>query len=498
MKNSSAFLILLFLVASTLPAQYRSANNKLDQMIQQGMEEWQIPGLSVVVVKNGDVIYKKAYGIRDIHTGEFVDEQTMFAMASTTKAFIAISMGMLVDKGLMNWDDKVRSHLPSFQLSNAYITEDARIKDLLTHNLGIGNADMIWYLDSASTEETINRFSLAEQAYPLRGGFVYQNLMYAIAGEVIEAVSGMPWETFVEQNIFQPLGMTRSVTSPSGIRALGNHTTPHVDDRLQGVITLPILYFDQVGAAGALWSCADDMARYLEFILNKGIHNGDTLLKPATFDYLFKPQVIITDSEFYPTQRLTRPKWKTYGLGWFQHDYRGEKLDFHTGSIDGLVAITGLMFSKDLGVYVFANLDHAELRHAIMYMVMDLYGFEDNNRDWHRDVFEMYKGFEKLSLARLDLVNSDRVTNTRHSLPLHHYAGNYVHPMFGEVEIEVNQDDLLVHFNEVKTVAASHWHYNTFRTLHDPMLGQVMINFQLNTAGKVSSAIIMNETFIKE
>ena len=149
-----------------------------------------------------------------------------------------------------------------------------------------------------------------------------------------------------------------------------------MNDFQDGTVHVPFTISDQIGAAGMMWSCADDMEKYLKFLLNKTLINGELILSNKTFEYIFEPHIVIGDS-FYPTQELTKPNWKTYGLGWFQHDYRGQKVDLHTGSLQGLVAIIGLIRDKNIGVHVFSNLDNAELRHAIIYKVFDLLVFDD-------------------------------------------------------------------------------------------------------------------------
>ncbi len=206
MKN---YYIFIFLISvqfgfsqenSKLPAQLKDTVGQgpndtveqeiksLDKMIVQGMEDWNIPGLATVIVKDGKIVFKKTYGVKNINSKEPFDGKTLFNMTSTTKAIVAMSLGILVDRGKLNWDDKVQKYFPDFRLSDDYIASDARVGDLLTHNLGIGNADMLWVLDSVSTKETIKNFKYAKKEYPLRGSFEYQNIMYAVAGEVIEAV----------------------------------------------------------------------------------------------------------------------------------------------------------------------------------------------------------------------------------------------------------------------------------------------------------------------
>ncbi len=258
-------------------------------MIVQGMTDWKIPGLATIVVKDGQVVFQKTYGVKNLVSNEPVDENTLFNMASTTKAIVAIAMGMLVDDGKLNWDDKVVDHLPYFQLSDPYITADARVKDLFTHNLGIVNADVLWTLDSVSTRETVKDFDLLKKGYPLRGGFTYQNIMYAVAGEVIEAVSGKPWNQFVKERIFNPLGMTRTQAIANDIFKVGNYVTPYFDDPEDGMVEVDYGFSDQIGPAGMICATPNDIAKYLTFVVNDGIHKSDTLIRPKTFKYLFEP-----------------------------------------------------------------------------------------------------------------------------------------------------------------------------------------------------------------
>ena len=377
-------LILLILLPSTILSQNKL--NIIDKFITEGKELWSIPGMSVVIVQNDSTVYKNTYGVKNYFQNDPVDSKTIFSMASTTKAFIAMGLGILVDRDSINWDDKVISHFPSFKLSDDYITEDARVKDLLTHNLGIGNEDRLWTTDSTSVDEMLYNFSKSEKKYSLRGGYTYQNIMYVIAGKVIENVSGMSWQDFIEVNILDKIDFSCTLTWSKDIFNYKNYTYPHMIDYDEGIVNVPFTISDQIGAAGMMWSCADDMEKYLNFLLNKSEVNGEKVLSENTFNYIFEPQILI-GNYFYPTSKLTKPKWKTYGLGWFQHDYRGYKIDMHTGSLQGLVAIIALVRDKNIGVQVFANLDGAELRHAIIYKVFDLLLFDDDSRDWNSEIF---------------------------------------------------------------------------------------------------------------
>ena len=493
-------LLLLGLLVSTpfLYAQQSKKEKQLDAMIQEGMADWKLPGLAAVVVKDGEVVFKKTYGVKSLENKEAVNGETLFAMASTTKAMVAMALGILVDEGKLNWNDKVVDHLPYFQLSDPYIAADARVKDLLTHNLGIANADVLWALDSLSTRATLNRFKHTEKVYPLRGGFVYQNIMYAAAGELIEAVSGTPWHEFVASRLFKPLNMNRSQSRAVDILKVGNYVTPHYDFGEEGVKPVARNYSDQIGAAGMMWSSINDISNYLKFIVNGGIQGQDTLIQPATFKTLFTPHTLIPKDQFYPTTQLTKPHWLSYGLGWFQHDYRGEKLDFHTGSLQGLIAITGVIHEKNTAVYVFGNGDHAELRHAIMYQAMDLFAFDDTSSNWHPPIFELYETRKKRGQQWEENRNNKHVTNTRPSLALEDYSGTYHHPLCGKLEITVAENTLQLHFNGREKIGANHWHYDTFMTQKNSFWTDALeAVFHLNENGKVKSLDFIGYTFSK-
>lgn len=470
----------------------------LDDMIREGMQDWHIPGMTALVVQDGEVVFSNVYGVKNIEDNDRVDRETLFNMGSTTKAVVCMALGKLVDQQKLKWTDKVREHLPGFRLSDPYITEEARIQDLLTHNLGITPADLLWVIDSVSTEQTLERFALSEKSYPLRGGFAYNNLMYAVAGEVIQAVSGVHWTEFVTEHIFKPLEMERTVARVSDIFSSGNYVTPYQYDTAEGLYPAPYNRSDQIGAAGMIWTCAADMEHYLQMLSQGGIYKGTQLLRPETFDYLFRPHAFVGARNFYPTQELTGPNWMTYGLGWFQHDYRGHKLDYHTGSIAGLVAIAGIMHDTKTAVYVLANRDHAELRHAILYKAMDLWAFDDGDRDWHQEIFGLYEKSRIERETALKKFNESRIEGTSTSLPLKAFAGRFAHPMLGEATVSVTDSGLEVNFNGFVAFHTRHWHYNSFISDKENKLqSRQLFTFEVGADGAISKLGAFGEFFNK-
>ncbi len=454
--------------------------------VEHSVVDWNVPGLSVVVVKDGDVIFSQGFGVRQRGESPVVSERTLFAIGSTTKAMTAAAIGMLVDEGKVNWDDPVTKHLPGFQLHDPYVTREITIRDLLTHRAGLGNADFLWYERETSINDIMDRIRLAEPAYSLRSGFIYQNIMFAAAGEVVASVSGIPWAEFVQTRIFDPLGMTATIPTAASLNLQPDVASPHYE--VEGdVRVIENASVDVIGAAGSVWSNVDDMSKWIRLLLAGGkTTSGDGLLSPETVGELFTPQAIVGSRGFYPTARLTNPHWSTYGLGWFQADYRGRAVDFHTGSIDGMVAIVGLIRDENLGICVLANLDHAELRHALMYRVFDLYDVGPP-RDWSADLQELYSEIRAEAEQRLARVEADRVEGTNPSVALDRYVGLYADPLYGEVQVSMGDSGLRLHYGPGLQGPLSHWNYDTFRVQWDAVWrGRSFVSFVLNRAGEPS------------
>jgi len=485
---------ILFLVLSILFAAVLSAGQTnvdlFDKYVDVARQEWNVPGLSIVVVQDGKVLLSTGYGVRELGKDARVDTETLFGCMSTTKAMTAVAMGMLVDDGKVNLDDKVIKYLPNFRLDDRYVTGDLRVRDLLTHNSGVGNTDFLWaWTPELSSEAVVSRMQFAKQEYPLRGGFEYQNVMYLVAGKVIEKASGMTWERFLNERLFGPLGMKNTFPNYEYSSKYPNRSTAHFE--IKGKIqAIPEMVVDSAAPAGAVWSTSDDIGKWVDFMLGNTTVNGKELIKPATLNEMLRPQVVIPPGGgFYPTAALTKPHWTTYGLGWFQHDYRGEMLNFHTGSLAGRTAIVGLLRDKKLGVYIFGNLDHAEVRHALMYKALDVFGFGDNSRDWSKEAKAMYDGIKAAGKKREDAMKSKRVLNTKPSLELAAYAGTYSDPLFGTAEVLLTGGKLRLVISKEMSADLAHWHFDTFESRWDKTwFGESVVAFQLNAVtGEVES-----------
>jgi len=461
---------------------------ELDDYISKGMRDWKIPGLSIAVVKGGDVVYARGFGVRKLGSAEPVDSQTLFGMMSTTKAMTALAVAMLVDEKKVAWDDPVTRHLPWFQLSDPWVTRELTVRDLLRHNAGLGNADLLWARGDIGTREILERVRRLPMAYSMRAGYEYQNVMYQAAGEVVAAASGMPWAQFVKSRIMDPIGMTRSQPTLEAMRAAreANVSAAHfeIDGAIKAIDEQPV---DPVPAAGAAWSSADDVAKWIRFWLNGGEVEGKRLVSEASFRELLTPQAIIPFADFYPTAALTKPHWTTYGLGWFQQDYRGRFVSMHTGSIDGRTAIIAILPEEKIGVYVFGNLDHAEFRHALMWRAIDAC-LDLPRRDWSAEFLALYADRkskdDKVTAER----EAHRVPGTRPSEPLANYVGTYDHPAWGDLVVSEADGALSVRIGPLPEQAGrlEHWHFDTFRAkMGDGRSGWSYFTFRVAADGSV-------------
>jgi len=499
MRRVIAALFVAVLVVPLVSAQPEPLAG-FDALITKAVKDWRIPGLAIAVVKDDQLVFAHGYGVRELGKPDLVDTHTLFAIGSTTKAMTAALVGMLVDEKKVAWDAPVTAYLPWFQLKDPAVTRELTVRDLLTHRAGLGNADYLWYGHHNSTEEILRRVRLIDPAYPVRSGFIYQNIMYAAAGAVVEAASGKPWAEMIRTRIFEPLGMRETIPTATTLSRQPNIASPHdvVDGRVRVIENMSV---DPVAAAGAVWSNVGDMAKWMQFLLDGGRVGGKTgtrLLSEPVFAELFKPQTI-APYDMYPTTRLIKPHWMTYGLGWFQEDYRGRAVDFHTGSIDGMVAIHGLIRDEQLGVYVLGNLDHAELRHALMYTVFDRYAAQPSNRDWSADFQKLYADLEKDAAQEQADKDKRRVMGTSPSLPLARFAGDYVDPLHGDVTVTFDAGHLRIQYGVAFVGTLEHWHYNTFRAKWNAVWrASELVNFVLDHDGQPSVVELRGARFTRK
>jgi CubicO group peptidase (beta-lactamase class C family) len=490
-------LSFLTLVTFTCCAQKKISSAQIkafDQYVEMVRKQWDVPGLSITVVKDNQVLFKKGYGVRELGKPEPVDTETLFACASTTKAMTVVLMGMLVDEGRLKWDDPATKYLPELQMYDPYVTRALTVRDLLTHNTGLPGTDYFTGAMTIPVNEMFKRMVLVKPAYPFRGGFEYQNIMYSAAGRIIERLTGKLWSEVMQERIFDRLGMTQTAPKRKFIKT-ENVTKAHfkISDTIQ---VIEYGADSEVGSAGAVWSSADDMSKWIICMLDSSKFSGGRLLQAETWTEIFKPQAFFPEEE-YPTMGLIKPNWRTYGLGWYQHDYKGKKVNFHTGSLAGLTAITAQLPDEKLGVYIFGNYDHAEVRHVLMYKTLDWFALGET-RDWNAEFKKLYTGLAEKGKKQRQEFETKRVAGTSPSLPLQQYAGKYSSPLFGEAEVVLNGDKLSVNVNNVLKADLSHFNYDTFYGPYQKTwYGKATARFGLTNSGQADLLVFDGMEFRK-
>jgi CubicO group peptidase (beta-lactamase class C family) len=460
-----------------------------DREIARAVSEWRAPGLAIAVLADGRVVFERGYGVLDVEGVRAVDEHSLFAIGSTTKAMTVALVGMLADEGLLALDDRVIDHLPWFRVDDPYVTNELRVFELFTHTAGLPNTDYLWYEQDTPLAEIVRRLRFVAPTASMRSRFLYQNVMVATAGLLAEEVSGRSWGELLRSRLFEPLGMARTVPYHANTAGRDNLARPH--DFVEGtLVAIENASVDNVGPAGSVWSSAHDMALWARFLLAGGVTaDGRRLLSEASFAELFRPRVLVDEESFYPTARLTEPRWTTYSLGWFQADYAAHRVDFHTGSIDGMVAIVGLVREEGVGVIVLANRDHVELRHALLYRVIDLFTSSSAapERDWSGELRALYDGLAVEGEAAVARSRATRVLETRPSLAPEGYVGRYVDELFGEVVVTANGARLDLRHGR-RTATLEHWHYDTYLVpWHARWRGQVLTTFEVGPSGAIES-----------
>jgi CubicO group peptidase (beta-lactamase class C family) len=459
----------------------------LDAYVAKAMAEWRVPGMAIVVVKDDSVVFIKGYGVRELGKPDLVTVHTRFGNMSTTKAFTALLVAMLADSGKLGFDDPVTKYEPGVQFADPYVTREVTVRDLLTHRVGFPDPEYLWDNSGLEFPEMVRRLRLVPVNSSFRSRFEYNNVGYGLAGDIAGKAAGTTWQALMQNRIYRPLGMTESYPDARSMRAAGvtDVSAPHgiVRDTVR-VLPASADIVDPVAPAGAAFSTATDMGKWLRFLLDSARVAGKRLVSAQNFAQLQRPQQVLTGA--YPATEMTHPHFQAYGFGWFLRDYRGEFVAYHTGSIEGRSAIVGLIPDRRLGVAILTNLDHSELRHALMYTVFDRYlGPSNPSHDWSTEMRAMYKALADSAAARRRAAEGKRVTGTRPTLALDKYAGTYADSLYGTAAVRFSDGKLTL---QVGTASGQleHWQYDLFRVIWpDPFWDPSYVSFAIDPDGTV-------------
>ncbi len=479
--------IILLLVVVPTNAQIDPLAD-LNAYVEKAMRDWKVPGLAIGIVKNDSLIFAKGYGVREIGKEAQVDQQTLFAVASNTKAFTAALLGMLVDEDKLGWDDRVTDYLREFQMYDPFITREINIRDLLTHRSGLPTfgGDHLWIGNALSREEIIARIRHLKPNAQFRTKFQYQNLMFLVAGQIIPEITGVSWDVTIKERIFTPLGMVESNTSIRDLKNKENVATPH--EIVRGKL-IPVEYdnLDNLAPAGAINSNVMEMAQWMRLNLNDGVYKGEQILSPQVMREMHTIQMPITISA--DREKMLGTHFLGYGLGWSISDYKGHKIISHGGGLSGMISLQTMIPEENLGVIILTNLAPHSLTRALTYRILDaLLG--EPERDWSVAYLERRKeSKEKQKKVKKEL-QTKRVKGTKPTLKLKDYTGKYSDQLSGEAEVRLESRKLVFDYNPRHTGDLVHWHYNTFRvTWRNPiydMPEKAFLTFYLNEEGEVA------------
>jgi len=414
-------------------------SDQIDKLAEQTLKVFNVPGIAVAVIKDDQVIHMNGYGVSSIATGKKTDANTLFAIASNSKAFTSAALGILVDEGKLTWATKVIDIIPEFRLYNAYVTEDFNIKDLLTHRsgMGLGAGDlMLWPDSSAFTkEEIIHNLRYLKQTSSFRTKYDYDNLLYLVAGEVVARVSGQSWEEFVEERIMKPLGMKNSAASYNRVRDRSNLMDAHIP--VEGVLQVVPMYQSSLFNSGAgIISSVADMSNWVIMHINRGSYgenNSKQLLKEATQREMWTPNTIIPVRNPGPY----RSHFSAYGLGWGLTDVAGYLQASHTGGLGGVVTQVTIIPELKLGIIVFTNQQEGAAFTAITNTIKDGYlGVKGN--DWIKTLSENVERNRTEAKKITDEVWAKvEAQRAKSGSVLDHavYTGTYTDNWFGDIVI---------------------------------------------------------------
>jgi CubicO group peptidase (beta-lactamase class C family) len=493
-KRSLVFLLLICLFMPVqLPVLSSSPPpnlNGLDPFIEQVMKDWYVPGLAVAIVKDGHVVYAKGFGSRDQNKGLKVTTDTLFAIGSCSKAFTATAMGILVDEGKLEWDKPLRDYLPDFKLSDSYASERIRPRDLVTHQSGLPRHDMMWYGSPLSRKELYDRLQYLEPSKPLHAKFQYNNLMFLVAGVLIERISGNAWEEFVRRKILDPLGMKNSNFSVNDSQKMPDFSLPYRED--DGVVKeIPFRNIDAIGPAGSINSSVNEMTKWLLLQLNKGKFDSRQIISEKNLGEIHTPQIVSGGDLKYDESFYT-----SYAMGWVVTSYRGHPVLAHGGGIDGFTSQVRFLPKDQLAVVVLTNSTSPASGLIANNAIDRMLGLTEAPLSQRAK-----EDRAKARAAQIKAKVEDEAKRRKDALPTHalkDYTGEYEHPAYQTLTIRLEGDQLKADLHKLSGTL-KHYHYDIFQGADGVAgLGGMKLTFLMNKAGEIDRISIPLESSVKE
>lgn len=494
MVQNAAFVVVLLLISAFSSATAQTLSGpEIDSLVERSMKAFDVPGIAVGVIKDGKVVHAKGYGVRSLNSKQPMDENTLFGIASNSKAFTTAALGILVDEGKIKWDDKVRNYIPEFKLYAPFVTEEFTIRDLLTHRsgLGLGAGDLMFFPDGSdfTLKDVIHNLRYLKPVSSFRTKYDYDNNLYIVAGEVIARVSGKSWEEFVEERIIGPLGMTKTAATFGRLKDKSNVIDGHasVDGKVQ-VIERSSLKV--AAAAGGVNSNITDLFKWVGMLLSKGKY-GDGLskrmLSEATLKELWTPQTIIRVGDPGPYNT----HFAAYGLGFGLTDVSGRLQVRHTGGLEGMVTEITMIPELNLGIIVLTNQQEGGAFVSISNQIKDGY-LGRSGADWVKTLSDRRKKSIADAKVTTDAIwkKINEAQQASSNIEITPFTGTYSDPWLGDVSISSKDGKLWFQSKRSPRLSGEMLPYkgNTFvvKWTDRSMDADAFANFTLNEEGKPS------------
>lgn len=480
--------VIFLFITNTVMSQTQSQGidfDKLDKYIENSMEMWKIPGVAVAIVQGDSIAFAKGYGLRNINKKEKVDPNTLFAVASNTKSFTSAALSLLVARGVINWDDKVKKYLPYFQLYDPYVTENMTIRDLLCHRSGLAtfSGDLLWYESNYTRREVIERAKYLKPAHGFREKFGYSNIMFSAAGEIVHAVTDTTWDDYVRYHFFNPLKMNNTKLTIDEVLGSGNYASPHIVPYEKSPIVINYMKWENIAAAASINSNVNEMSNWLIMQMNDGYFEGEKILDKYQ---IWEMQSAQTTERFSP-KYFPKKHFQAYGLGWELFDYNGVKVVSHGGGADGMISQTMIIPEKKIGLVVLTNSVNY-FPSALMYYVLDDY-FGEQTNNWNGFYHSFYEYMQKENVENEKQAELKRNKDSKPSLPLSKYTGTYGGEMYDGATVTLSNNKLVVSFipSSVLVGDLTHFEYDIFKIKlrNTPGLPSGKVNFIMNENGEI-------------
>ncbi|SDE53699.1 CubicO group peptidase, beta-lactamase class C family [Mucilaginibacter pineti] len=500
MKKILLLLIVCISLINTANAQHADRSkfikDSLDVYISRALTNWRVPGIAVCIVKDNKVVLMKGYGIKELGLTNPVDINTLFMIGSNTKAFTATALAMLQSSGKLSLDEKVTKYIPEFKLVDKLAGEQAIVKDLLSHRLGFQTfeGDFTFYNTNLSRNDVIQRLGKLKPVYPFRTYFGYTNAAFLTAGEIIPRVAGKPWEAYLKENIFAPLGMINTLALSADMPKALNRSVPHTltDGRLTAI---PYCQVDALAPAGSISSSVNDMSKWVLALLNNGKVGARQVIPAAAIEATREPQTIVSSIRHLNDQY----NYELYGLGWFIQDYFNHRLIMHTGGINGFVSSVTLSPYDNLGIIILTNTDQNELYESLRWDILDAF-FGQPFRNYSDAYLKSYKADAAVEQAKEKKLRDSVLLNLRPMLAANKYTGKYINDFYGSMEVTQGENnDLEIRFEHHPKMFAKLQPLGGnrfFVTFSDPTLGKAVFPFTVQN-GNVTSVRVKVADFVE-